>query len=134
MVSTYDSRTKTEKVWGEEDTIINTPLYCGKVLFVDEGMQTSLHMHPTKHETMLAVFGNGVIEYYPKGTQAPAEYVAMREAEATALVIEPGTWHRIAASMGEPFSIIEFSTQHSDDDVQRLEESGPINGVRHSSK
>lgn len=45
------TRTFVEKSWGHEDWIANSPLYCGKDLFIKKGKWLSLHYHKLKTET-----------------------------------------------------------------------------------
>ena len=126
MESSIATRQKVDKKWGYEDWVVNTPLYCGKVLYVREGWMGSLHMHPIKDETMMVVSGCGVIEYYPEGLGGPVEFCLMRPEEGTALTIPHFTYHRILANMGEDFALVEFSTSHNDEDVKRVQESMEI--------
>ena len=40
-----------EKGWGYEKWIVNSPEYCGKILFFEKGKRCSWHYHLLKDET-----------------------------------------------------------------------------------
>ena len=40
-----------KKGWGYENWLVNTELYCGKILHFNHGKQCSLHYHKIKDET-----------------------------------------------------------------------------------
>lgn len=106
---------RVEKVWGEEIWIANSPLYCGKLLNVKKDFQCSYHWHPIKDETFYLL--SGLIWLELNGDMRlmyPGDVVHIR----------PGAKHRFTGI--EDSVIIEVSTQHSDDDVRRSEESGPV--------
>jgi hypothetical protein len=42
-----------EKVWGEEQWLVNTGAYCGKRMLLKKGFQCSLHHHKIKDETFI---------------------------------------------------------------------------------
>lgn len=128
IVSSVASRTMVSKRWGVEDWVINTPAYCGKVLIMEEGWQSSLHYHPVKDETMLCIAGSCVVEVYPNGIEGPKEFIALRHEEGSALRLPPMTPHRFMTSMGDGCTLVEFSTFHDDADVVRYEETAPLYG------
>jgi oxalate decarboxylase/phosphoglucose isomerase-like protein (cupin superfamily) len=128
LVSNGVSRTVVNKLWGVEDWIVNTPLYCGKVLVMHEGWQSSLHYHPIKDETMLCIDGCCVVEVYPQGIEGSKEFIAMRAEDRSALRLPPNTPHRFMTSMGNTCTLVEFSTTHSDEDVVRFENSKELYG------
>lgn len=103
-----------KKVWGSEEWIVNRD-YCGKLLWLNRGYQCSLHYHKIKHETFYLL--DGLVWMTVNGTSfllQPGESVE----------IEPCTQHRFAGRQNS--LILEVSTHHDDDDVYRLEESGPV--------
>jgi dTDP-4-dehydrorhamnose 3,5-epimerase-like enzyme len=126
LVSSAKTRDFVQKAWGMEDWIHNTPEYCGKVLTMREGWQSSLHYHPIKEETMLCIDGCCVVEIYPDGVGAKKQFVALRAEEGSALHIPRSVPHRFMTSMGSTCVLVEFSTMHDDADVVRLEESREI--------
>ena len=119
-------RQTVSKDWGYEYWVVNTPQYCGKLLVMSEGWQSSLHCHTIKDETMLILDGTAVMELKPTGIDGPSEFIMMRATERTSVRIPPGTIHRLMTSIGTDAVIAEFSTTHSDEDVTRFTESGPL--------
>lgn len=105
-----------EKAWGREEVIVNRPAYCGKILHLRAGAQSSLHYHAAKEETFYLLSGR-------------VELTLAGERGDRVMRLEPGDAVDIAALVPHRFKglkdsrIIEFSTHHSDDDVFRLEES-----------
>lgn len=126
-------RKSVPKDWGYEFWVVNTPQYCGKLLVMSEGWQSSLHYHTIKDETMLVLDGSAVMELKPEGVEGPSEFIAMRASERSSVRIPPGMIHRLSTSMGESVVIAEFSTTHSEDDVTRYEYSGPLYESRHNT-
>lgn len=124
-------RKTVPKDWGYEFWIINTPQYCGKLLIMSEGWESSLHFHKVKDETMLILDGDVVLETKPAGIDGPSEYIMMRSAERTSFRIPPGLIHRLSTSVGADAVIAEFSTTHNEDDVERYTISGPLYESRH---
>jgi mannose-6-phosphate isomerase-like protein (cupin superfamily) len=127
LLSTVGERKIVQKLWGMEDWVVNTPSYCGKVLVMNEGWQSSLHYHPVKDETMLAISGACVVEVFLSVEKAIAreggEYVLLAHDRGSALRLPPTTPHRFMTTLGEGCTLVEFSTTHSDEDVVRLEDS-----------
>lgn len=103
----------TPKLWGGEYLITNTELYCAKYLVVNPGYQCSLHRHLVKDETFIVVEGGIQLEC---GDELLRMTHGMRR-------VKPGTWHRFSNKMQHLAVILEVSTHHSDDDVERKEES-----------
>ena len=103
------------KGWGHEEWIHNDELYCGKKLVVRAGKRCSLHYHKLKTETFYVASGKITLElYYPDGT----ENIRVMQTGDHALLV-PGVVHRFIAH--EDSEIIEFSTQHFEDDSYRIE-------------
>ena len=103
---------RIDKVWGFEQIICNTPLYCSKFLHVKPGMQCSLHYHRKKDETFYVMSGDCRIEIGAASVVAKQGYTAH---------IHPGVPHRFSSKGG--CILLETSTYHDDADVVRLEES-----------
>jgi mannose-6-phosphate isomerase-like protein (cupin superfamily) len=104
------------KVWGREVWIVNTPLYCGKILEIKRGKHCSLHYHKLKTETFFLRSGR----LWVRIKQSP-DASAMEEFEMTAgqcMDIRPGLVHQMEAL--EDAELFEFSTQHFDSDSHRL--------------
>lgn len=115
----FDSYPQVPKVWGREIWLCNTPLYCAKLLVLAPGWQCSLHRHLIKDETFFMLEGDGV--YVTCGASG-AKVNALLPGDS--FHVPPGLWHRFWSPEGLAV-LLEVSTQHSDDDVERLEPSGP---------
>ena len=114
-----------EKVWGSEQWLRNDDKYCMKILTLNPGYQSSLHMHKVKVETFLVVSGAvklEVIKGYRIGHDS-REVKILRPMDHYTLT--PYTPHRFTSIDG-PAVIVEASTKHEDSDVFRLEESKQI--------
>lgn len=109
---------RVKKVWGVEVYLTNTPEYCAKQLYVDVGAASSLHHHKKKKETFIVSSGTGWLQLGDD---------VYRLFPGRAIVIEPGTPHRFWTDIpGSGMIILEISTHHDDDDVQRTIESRKI--------
>lgn len=105
-----------EKSWGKELIYANDTNYCCKVIHIEPGEGTSLHFHINKHETMLVVSGELLIEYV---FNKQLSSVILEPAKA--FVIPPGLVHKLSsASESEPVTIIETSTISYDTDSIRI--------------
>jgi mannose-6-phosphate isomerase-like protein (cupin superfamily) len=104
------------KVWGREVWIVNTPLYCGKILEIEQGKHCSLHYHKLKTESFYLRSGR----LWVRIKQSPDDQT-MQEFEMKAgqcMDIKPGLVHQMEAL--EDAELFEFSTQHFDSDSHRL--------------
>ena len=101
------------KVWGREEWLVNGSLYCGKILHVDEGAESSYHYHKKKLETFYALEGQVILTIEGK------DY--MLNLSSRPKTIEPNERHMFYGITKA--KIIEFSTHHDDEDVFRLTES-----------
>lgn len=111
--------THVVKVWGSETWIINTPMYCGKMLHVKQGSHTSMHFHGFKHETMFCVEGVFRIDFI----DGSGELVSRVLNQGESIVIPPLVPHSIHGV--EHFNaMFEFSTQHFDHDSVRVGKPG----------
>ena len=120
--TTAADRPEHTHIWGAEEWIINTDQYCGKLLWIKSGFQSSLHYHKIKTETFLCLRGTVLVEYYPKGTEHKKEITVLKGWARDAIHLPNGVPHRFMAK-SEDALVVEFSTYHSDEDVVRLEES-----------
>jgi mannose-6-phosphate isomerase-like protein (cupin superfamily) len=109
--------TNREKVWGREIWMVNNELYCSKFLVVHPGSSCSLHRHLVKDETFVVLAGQIALEM--EGNS--------REMKATdSQRIPAGTWHRFTNPDNSTWGlaiVLEVSTHHDDEDVERLEPS-----------
>jgi len=104
-----------EKLWGREEWLVNNEKYCGKLLHLKKGFQSSLHKHKNKDETFYLLKGKLMIEVNGKE-------ILMKEGESIRLF--PGDLHRFNG-IGDAV-VIEISTTHEDSDSYR--EEGQLSG------
>lgn len=102
-----------KKTWGHERILHNDSKYCMKELTILPGFRSSLHRHLQKEETFLVVAGIATIEFEFKIIKlVPGEHVT----------IPPETWHRFWTTSPRCI-VVEASTMHWDQDVERKEKS-----------
>ena len=101
------------KRWGWELWIANNEQYCGKLLFVKQGKYLSYHHHDIKDE-VLYVHSGGL--YFTWGSDE-AHNSWTKVMPGYAFHVKPGVVHQMQAI--EDTLIIEFSTQHFDEDSFR---------------
>jgi D-lyxose ketol-isomerase len=107
-----------KKLWGCEFWMVNTELYCLKFLKVNPGFQCSIHAHAIKDETFIGVMGTVQLNIHTGNMDVFAVHA-----------IHPGNQYRIRPEVFHSFQafnvawVMEVSTQHSDRDVIRLQES-----------
>jgi mannose-6-phosphate isomerase-like protein (cupin superfamily) len=122
-LSDFEGYPHHSKVWGTEIWLINSPLYCAKLLILAPAMQCSLHRHLKKTETFFILQGIARIEV---GSGKNYEY----KTTGDSVHLPAGTWHRFAdanpSDLGEDCIILEVSSHHDDEDVERLEPSGRV--------
>lgn len=116
---------QVEKLWGTEIWLTNTPLYCAKLLHLQPEYKCSLHYHPIKTETFIILEGEVGVEYGQDSTCL----VTTRYSPGDKIDIPPTHPHRFYALDNNPALILEVSTQHSDTDVVRLQESTHLEDV-----
>lgn len=118
----------TDKLWGFEYEIVNNDKYCGKLLYILPGFESSLHYHKVKDETFMCLEGTVGLEVLEDTgewydyDQHYTDFEVLKSWCHDAYRLEPGVAHRFWAIDG-PAVVAEFSTQHSDSDVVRLDES-----------
>lgn len=109
-----------DKAWGEEIWISNSKDYCGKLLRFKLGAKMSLHFHCQKAETFFCSNGRFKLTYIDTDT---AQTVIDEIFPGEVVEIPIGCPHQLECldtggdNMGE---IIEFSTQHFDEDSYRV--------------
>lgn len=109
----------SEKEWGHEEWIANSPGYCGKKLVFNKSYQCSMHHHKIKDETFYLQSGKILLETdYKDKTES-----RIMTAGDTAHIV-PGMWHRITALTNA--EVFEFSTLHMEDDSYRRTTSGKV--------
>ncbi len=103
------------KGWGKEIWIHNDEKYCGKILVLNKGKRCSLHYHKLKHETFYISKGLVQMEIMEDGRAM--ETLVMKPGDT--LEIPPQLRHRFTGL--DDSEILEFSTQHFDEDSYRVE-------------
>ena len=102
------------KGWGWENWIVNKKEYCGKILFVKRGKRCSLHYHKIKDEVFYIQSGTVLLEI-----QTEPEYLdEYRLTAGDSFHIPTGLTHRFTG-LTDAY-IVEFSTEHFDEDSYRL--------------
>lgn len=101
------------KVWGKEVIIVNCDKYCGKLLVLNMGAQSSIHYHGEKQETFYCL--EGQVGLMIQGRDH------MLNPFSRPKTIYPGQKHQFVGIISS--IIIEVSTHHDDSDVVRLTES-----------
>jgi cupin fold WbuC family metalloprotein len=110
------------KLWGYEKVIVNTSLYCGKILtVVPNGNACSIHFHKNKTETFHVLRGKLEFERFDA---AGALVKRMVLHAGDTLTLGPNTPHRFWV-IDEVCDFIEFSTHDDLSDSYRLVPSGP---------
>lgn len=109
-----------KKGWGYEAWIVNNEKYCGKILHFEQGKKFSLHYHKIKDETFfvlkdkfLAILYDSLKDYEKKNR------IEKNIKKGDIIHIWPGRIHQLIAL--EESEIIEFSSQHFEEDSYRLE-------------
>ena len=104
-----------QKEWGSEKILINTKLYCSKILYLDKGYQCSVHCHKIKDETFYMLHGEAILE-------VGSEQVLL--AKDMSVRILRGIYHRFKGL--SDCQILEVSTQDSPTDSYRKTASGRV--------
>jgi len=104
---------EVKKAWGRELIIVNCDKYCGKLLYLDRGAESSYHKHINKQETFFCLEGQAALVIEGK------DY--MLNPYSRPKTILPGALHSFMGLTSAV--IIEFSTPHDDSDVYRVTQS-----------
>jgi mannose-6-phosphate isomerase-like protein (cupin superfamily) len=110
---------KLEKPWGNECWFANSPLYCGKLIFVRSGIWSSeglYHYHKLKDETFLVIEGDLILEYYEDNIHR-----SLILGKYNSFHIKPGVKHRFSGHGNLGCRFIEASTEHFESDSYRCE-------------
>ena len=105
------------KNWGGERWIVNSDLYCGKILYLLKGKKCSWHYHLLKDEVFYVQ--SGAIEViYSYGDRAEsADKIILVEGDK--FHVPKGMRHQMFAL--KDTEMFEFSTTHYDSDSIRIE-------------
>ncbi len=105
-----------KKGWGYEDWICNSKLYCGKVLYFDEGKKCSWHYHDLKDEHFYVQ--DGLLRLYYSWHDDISKATQVLLSPGDSFHVEVGLRHRLEAIKAS--HVFEFSTQHFDTDSIRV--------------
>ena len=105
------------KGWGFEKWIVNCPQYCGKILHFNEGKKCSWHYHKIKDEVFYLQSGKLILRYSDGDDLFSATTVILSPGDK--FHIYTGLRHQMEAI--EDSDLIEFSTQHFEEDSYRIQ-------------
>jgi mannose-6-phosphate isomerase-like protein (cupin superfamily) len=108
--------TVVPKAWGREVWLVNNELYCLKELHISPGWQCSLHRHRVKDETFVMSCGEVQVSVETPDGRFEA---SLKPGEAVRIPV--GCYHRFSSRTGGV--LLEVSTHHDDEDVEREEPS-----------
>ena len=104
------------KGWGYEKWIVNTELYCGKLLHIIKGKKCSWHYHVLKDETFYLQEGKLKVWYSEDDDRDIARTTILERGDK--FHVYRGLRHQMLAL--EDTDLFEFSTQHFDSDSTRV--------------
>jgi mannose-6-phosphate isomerase-like protein (cupin superfamily) len=104
---------KIPKRWGYELIYANDE-YCCKLIVIEPGSETSMHLHLEKEETLLVVAGQLLVKYI-KDKEEHTYIVGADEA----FTVAPGFPHALVA-LDEQVRLVEASTPSFDTDSIRI--------------
>lgn len=116
LLTTKTSSKIVPKGWGHEVWIVNKQEYCGKLLYLKEGKKCSWHYHKLKDETFYLQSGKILLKYLDSDDIDSAEEVILSPGDSFYIPI--GLRHQMFAF--ENSELFEFSTQHFDEDSNRV--------------
>lgn len=116
LLTTKSSSKIVSKGWGHEVWIVNKEEYCGKLLFIKEGKRCSWHYHKVKDETFYLQSGKILLKFSESNDRDSAEEVILSPGDTFYIPI--GLRHQMLAL--EDSELFEFSTQHFDEDSNRV--------------
>jgi mannose-6-phosphate isomerase-like protein (cupin superfamily) len=107
-----------EKEWGHEIWMVNSPAenYCGKILRINQGYNSSLHFHLDKHETFYVTKGSLQVDLIDTIDGVKITKILN---EGDTMPIDRGQPHQLIAYDGD-VEFIEISTFHRDSDSKRI--------------
>lgn len=104
------------KGWGFEKWIVNNEKYCGKILYFVKGRRCSFHFHKLKDETFYLLSGRISLRYGFDQDIRKAAFITLKSGDRFHIPI--GLCHQMEAL--EDSELVEFSTQHFDEDSYRI--------------
>jgi len=110
-----------KKKWGNEKWIVNTELYCLKLMTVLPEHSCSFHAHSKKTETFYIT--EGALELHISKVNGQKKWKTVILKRGQQFTLKPNQYHRFNTKGSGWCRFYEVSTHHSDDDVMRLTES-----------
>lgn len=104
------------KGWGFEKWLVNNEKYCGKLLFFAKGRKCSWHYHKIKDETFFIQSGKILLKWSYQDDILMADEIVLEKGDTWHVKI--GQRHQMIAI--QDTELIEFSTQHFDEDSYRV--------------
>jgi len=114
-----------KKIWGKEYVLINTPLYCSKILKVDVDKAGSIHTHKLKTETFVTLKGQAKVEIWESHAKEPH---CVLKGDCFTVTIRPGQYHRLSNIGDQIVYVLEISTEHFEEDSYRIQSGVYDNG------
>ncbi len=105
------------KGWGFEKWIVNSPEYCGKLLYFSKNKKCSWHFHKLKDEVFYVQSGKIVVKYSEQDSIENAQEVVLEKGDR--FHVYRGLRHQMIAL--QDTELFEFSTEHFDEDSYRIE-------------
>ena len=104
------------KGWGHELWIYNSDLYCGKILYFDEGKKCSWHYHEIKDEVFYVQSGRIELLFSESDDIKSAQTVILEIGES--FHVKSGLRHQMKALLVT--ELFEISTTHIESDSIRV--------------
>jgi len=104
------------KGWGFEKWLVNNEKYCGKLLFFAKGRKCSWHYHKIKDETFFIQSGKILLKWSYQDDILMADEIVLEKGDTWH--VKTGQRHQMIAI--QDTELIEFSTQHFDEDSYRV--------------
>jgi quercetin dioxygenase-like cupin family protein len=104
------------KGWGHELWLVNSKLYCGKILVFKDGKRCSWHFHKIKTETFYVLQGEFRIMYSMEDDIQSANSIVLNQGQ---IFHVPRLMRHQMIANGDS-QLIEVSTEHSENDSYRL--------------
>lgn len=123
-LTTLKAYPRVSKAWGEEIWLVNTPRFCAKLLLLNHGWRCSLHHHLDKSEWFMSLQGSVMIQ--SSSETIPATLTNVRLDPGQSFDVPQGLWHRFWTTSYQGAILLEVSSHHEDADVERFEESSPV--------
>ncbi len=105
------------KGWGFEKWIVNNEKYCGKILYFVKDRSCSWHYHKIKDETFYIQSGKILLHFGYLHDFKKANQTILTRGDHFHIPV--GLVHKMTAL--EDTELLEFSTQHLDEDSYRIE-------------